>query len=133
MRPDKKSSLPMILVCVSVVVIVAAGAVAALQTDWWLGGEKAYSEQEFDKLLRGKTEAEVTQLLGLPDATDYEPAASPQANKKWYVYTLPKSSWSVRGQSGAVGLFFSRDKGRVDHIQFIDRPQQANGVLIVRF
>lgn len=97
---------------------------------------KSYSEAEFTAAVTGKTEAEVSALLGAPDLMDKEPWNSPQWEKRCYGYVIGTGGrkWTVIGQSGGVVLYFSREKGRVDHVEYVPRPQERGGVFIfVRF
>lgn len=94
-----------------------------------------YHRADFEAKILGKTEAEVKALLGEPELADQEPANSPQAGKRCLGYILGRSNWSVRDEQGGVVIYFSRERGTADRIQFVPPPQKnEKGVFIfVRF
>jgi hypothetical protein len=113
-------AVPLALVCVSFVREEATRTV--------------YTDAALSKAVIGKTEDEVRKLLGEPHVTDTEPWNSPQAGKRCVGYALARTKgWGVAGRDGAVGIYFSTKTGRADHIEYIARPQQNNGVLVIRF
>jgi len=95
---------------------------------------KVYTDAELSRAVMGKTEDDVRKLLGEPHVTDTEPSDSPQAGKRCIGYALARTQgWSMAGRDGAVAIFFSPKTKKADHIEYIAKPRERNGRIIIEF
>ena len=92
--------------------------------------DKVYTEDEFKKLVKGKSEAEVRTLLGAPHVEEVEPPNSPLAGKRvlGYIYDRTNPSWRVQGNDAAAGIVF--DNGKVESFLFFPKPESGRFIFV---